>query len=699
MNQVNFDFSLKNIPIPSQKEYLIELISSVGDFVSNFRYRVFHFLNPSNENEKKETFGLKTTKPPPSLAETRDFENALYELVKNVRFRQIKRTTLQSTLNENMRMMDRSNNIYVAADKTKNHYELSTADHDKLLEKNVTKGYKKCNRKLVQNVNKSDKAIAESLELDDRIFAFSERDAFVTIKDHKDNYQNNTQCRLINPAKSDLGKVSKKILARIVGKLREAGDFNQWKNSYSVIEWFKGLQNKAKLTFLQFDIVEFYPSITEEVLKRALNFAKDYTIITDDEIRTILDTKKALLFKDGEPWVKKGSKPFDVTMGSWDGAECADLVGLYLLSKLSGLGLDIGLYRDDGLGACSLTPRQAEMAKKKLCRIFSENGFKITVQANMKSVDFLDINLNLETGVFKPYMKPNGSPVYVHSDSNHPKTILENIPKSINRRLSSISSSKEVFEAACPPYQAALDKSGYNYKLNFDPPLAGNRGKNRKRKILYFNPPFSKNVQTNIGEKFLKLLDTHFPKENPLRKIANRNNVKISYRCMSNFKSKIAAHNSRVRRMNEPAPPPPGCNCTGIMGPCPLRGGCLESCVVYGAEVVDSSNNSETYTGLTANTFKKRFYKHRSSFMKPKLEHETTLSAHIWNLRRRNQNYSIHWNIKDKATPFNPVTRKCRLCLKEKYHIIFQPEGASLNTRSELFSTCRHRLSGLLANT
>ena len=85
--------------------------------------------------------------------------------------------------------------------------------------------------------------------------------------------------------------------------------------------------------------------------------------------------------------------------------------------------------------------------------------------------------------------------------------------------------------------------------------------------------------------------------------------------------------------------------------------------------------------------------------MKPKLEHETTLSAHIWNLRRRNQNYSIHWNIKDKATPFNPVTRKCRLCLKEKYHIIFQPEGASLNTRSELFSTCRHRLSGLLANT
>ena len=136
------------------------------------------------------------------------------------------------------------------------------------------------------------------------------------------------------------------------------------------------------------------------------------------------------------------------------------------------------------------------------------------------------------------------------------------------------------------------------------------KGKNRKRRILYFNPPFSKNVQTNIGEKFLKLLDFHFPKDSPLRKVANRNNVKISYRCMGNFKSKIAAHNARVRKTDQPAPPP-GCNCTGRMGPCPMRGACLQSCVVYGAEVVDSNNNTETYTGLTSNTFKKRFYKHR----------------------------------------------------------------------------------------
>ena len=382
MNQVNFEFSLKNIPIPSEKEYLIELISSVGTFVSNFRYRVYHFLYPTDENSQKETYGFKTTKPPPSLAETRDFENALYDLVKNVKFRQIKRTPLQSTLNENMRMISRSNYIYVAADKTRNYYEVSKADHDKMFEKNITKSYKKCNRKLVQNVNKSDKAIAESLELDDRIYAFSERDAFVTIKDHKDNYQNKTQCRVINPAKSDLGKVSKQIIAKIVEKLRKVGNFNQWKNTYSVIDWFKGLQNKKNLTFIQFDIVEFYPSITEEVLIKALNFAKEYTNISREDMKTILSTKKALLFKDGQPWVKKGNKPFDVTMGSWDGAECADLVGLYLFSQLSELNLNLGLYRDDGLGVCSLSPRQAELIKRNcaefLMRMASKLPFKLT---------------------------------------------------------------------------------------------------------------------------------------------------------------------------------------------------------------------------------------------------------------------------------------------------------------------------------
>ena len=92
-------------------------------------------------------------------------------------------------------------------------------------------------------------------------------------------------------------------------------------------------------------------------MKKALNWAQNLTAITTEEIELILETKKAVLFSKGKPWVKKGSSLFNVTMGSNDGAEVADLVGLFLLSKLSSLNLNVGLYRDDGLAVCNLKPR------------------------------------------------------------------------------------------------------------------------------------------------------------------------------------------------------------------------------------------------------------------------------------------------------------------------------------------------------
>ena len=308
------------------------------------------------------------------------------------------------------------------------------------------------------------------------------------------------------------------------------------------------------------------------------------------------------------------------------------------------------------------------------------------------------MNLNLETGLFRPYMKPNSNPTYVHKDSNHPKGILENIPHSVNRRLSSISSNKEVFESAIPPFQEALKKSGYDYTLNFEPPSKNMKAKNRSRNITYFNPPFSLNVQTNIGKQFLKLLDKHFPTSHPLRKVINRNTVKVSYRCMGNMKQKISRHNSKIQQAEEVRPSDFGCNCTAAIGPCPLAGNCLVNSVVYGAEVISNNSNKQTYTGLTRNTFKKRFYGHRSSFTNKEQEHSTTLSTYVWQLQDNNVNFDINWKIIGRAKPFNPVTKKCNLCIKEKYHIIFQPESASLNQRSELFSTCRHRLRDLLAN-
>ena len=129
-----------------------------------------------------------------------------------------------------------------------------------------------------------------------------------------------------------------------------------------------------------------------------------------------------------------------------------------------------------------------------------------------------------------------------------------------------------------------------------------------------------------------------------------------------------------------------------------MDGNCLIDSVVYRAEITDENSNKTTYTGLTSNAFKTRYYGHRQSFKKRKLQHATTLSAHIWDLKDKNINFDIKWKAVERAPPFNPITKKCRLCLKEKYFIIFQPEGAKLNSRSELYSTCRHRTKGLLSN-
>ena len=155
---------------------------------------------------------------------------------------------------------------------------------------------------------------------------------------------------------------------------------------------------------------------------------------------------------------------------------------------------------------------------------------------------------------------------------------------------------------------------------------------------------------------------------------------------------------------------PPQCGCRNP--PCPLNGACISSrSVVYKAtgEELNNNNNTsnsnncgsntnkrETYTDLTKNTFKERYDDHSLTFNHRDKSNKTTLAAHIWKLRDRGANYNLSWSIIEKGQSFNPSTRRCSLCLKEKFHIIFNPAGASLNQRTELFSVCRHRQDMLL---
>ena len=79
-------------------------------------------------------------------------------------------------------------------------------------------------------------------------------ESYFTFKDHKTNFINRQTVRIINPNKSNLGKVSKQIVERINQQVREQVNFNQWRNTSEVLEWFKKLENKDRTTFISFDI-------------------------------------------------------------------------------------------------------------------------------------------------------------------------------------------------------------------------------------------------------------------------------------------------------------------------------------------------------------------------------------------------------------------------------------------------------------
>ena len=108
------------------------------------------------------------------------------------------------------------------------------------------------------------------------------------------------------------------------------------------------------------------------------------------------------------------------------------------------------------------SPREVEKLKQEIAEIYQAQGFKITIEANKKEVNFLDLTLSLEKQTFKPYIKPGDSPLYVNSNSNHPPSVIKNIPAGINKRLSTISSNKQIFENAAPLYQQELDRNGYS---------------------------------------------------------------------------------------------------------------------------------------------------------------------------------------------------------------------------------------------
>ena len=339
-----------------------------------------------------------------------------------------------------------------------------------------------------------------------------------------------------------------------------------------------------------------------------------------------------------------------------------------------------------------------ERTKKKIVAMFKEEGFRITTEANLIATSFLDVWLNLEDGSFKPFVKTNANTKYVSPQSSHPPSIIRNIPDSISRRLSSISSSKEEFDKEADYYQIALDQAGYKEKLEFKMQEDGmNTKKSRGRNVMWFNPPFASNVSTNIGRRFIQLVKKHFPASSELHKIFNTKTLKISYSCCPSMEALIASHNNRVLQSKEKGKTVYGRNCLDGKDYCPLEGRCQTPSLVYEAKV-DSTEGTKKYIGQTAVTFKLRWNNHKQSFNKAYKKHSTSLSSYIWQLQKKKVNYDISWSTKSLAKPMERGGKSCNLCLTEKTMIASCKDDNFLNKRNEVMTRCLHRFPHLLNN-
>ena len=197
------------------------------------------------------------------------------------------------------------------------------------------------------------------------------------------------------------------------------------------------------------------------------------------------------------------------------------------------------------------------------------------------------------------------------------------------------------------------------------------------------------NVETNIEKTFLKLIDKHSPKTNKFCKIFNRSNVKVSYSCLPNFANMIRSHNKRILS-EEKTQDQQKCNCWQ-KDTCPLEENCLDKELIYQCTLKENTTSDRVnYNGLTENTFKDRFYKHRISFKHKSKANSTELSKHFWEMKRKGIEKPImHWSVIDHAKPYQNGSKGCNLCLIEKYHILTSRVNL-INKRSELVSKCRH---------
>ena len=295
---------MKKIPLPSEKLYKTILIEKVELLIKRMRWEAHLYENSGLNTSNPLNYIFKSRKCPPQHKDLIQFENDLLELIKSVKFKKVKNKFLDQ-LHKDISTIKKSKNVFIFADKTWNIYETDRNTYKKLLTDNISKTYKKMEYNIYNKINKEAKTIANNYRVSERVDCLAKSNAFVSLKDHKPNFSSNPKCHFINSVKSEMGKISKYFLEQLNSKVRDLSSVNQWLETSTVINCFKNIQNKKKCIFMQFDIEEFYPSISKELLLKAITYAETLVNISDEEINTIMHSRKSRLFNNTDIWIKK----------------------------------------------------------------------------------------------------------------------------------------------------------------------------------------------------------------------------------------------------------------------------------------------------------------------------------------------------------------------------------------------------------
>ena len=156
------------------------------------------------------------------------------KMIETISFRKVS-NTFQDKLKRDVERVKKSKDVLVQADKTRNMYAVSKDQYSKLLHDNVTKHYKHAPERAYDEINTEARQLTASIGIADRVMTTAKKEAYITLKDHKENFANKLPCRLINPAKTEIGRISKNILDRIILAAREKTQVNAWKNTDAVI--------------------------------------------------------------------------------------------------------------------------------------------------------------------------------------------------------------------------------------------------------------------------------------------------------------------------------------------------------------------------------------------------------------------------------------------------------------------------------